>query len=168
MKKNILLILLMFLGIHSFAQTFSGVSFNNSGLCNQTAFVNNCGVSFEQDVTKPFGLRLMKNDTKTVWVDTGWGNAKIGLTIVGGIVSLISTSVLIPAIIYSMPIVTTVFGIFGGAGLIAVIIGLILPNDGYYKTVPVSIFPNTDFYTKTSFSESKLCFENSMGIKIAL
>ena len=144
--KKILLILITFICTTSiFAQN----SFHESFKSN--SFVQNEQCNYSQP-----NFKLMNNESsKQVWVDDGWGYGK-GLLFWSGLTGTLICGGL--ACLEFLDLTTTkglfavIFGLPAGGFLISTIIALCIPNEGHYKTVPISKIQNNPILSNIVFA----------------
>ncbi len=157
MKKIIVFLILAVMGVNLFAS--SGFGFNTNSKVS-TNFSSPLEMSYGID----YSYGLLGNETKQVWVDMGPSGGKMLLLVFGPIFSGIGLGsvVLNKALDLDEKGMYIAGGVIGGLGLTMLIVGLCLPDDGYYKTVEVV---NNDVFNSEIYLTSNIA-TTSVGYKM--
>lgn len=161
MKKIIWVLLLLIIGVNLFANSGYRLNSNSTPI---SKFSIPLDVSYNTD----YSYGLLGNETKQVWVDTGPSTGKKSCLISGGI--LCFSEVLLFPTALGLSIcrddgakgMWVAVGVTGGLGLTLLIVGLCLPNEGYYKTVEVV---NNDVFNSEIYLTSNIA-TTSVGYKM--
>lgn len=162
MKKIIVFLILAVMGVNLFAS--SGFGFNTNSKVS-TNFSSPLEMSYGID----YSYDLLGNETKKVWVDDGPSGGKVSLLISGGILCFSEFILLTTALALNVggddipKGLWVAVGVTGGLGLTLLIVGLCLPNDGYYKTVEVV---NNDDFKSEIYLASNIA-TTSVGYKMS-
>lgn len=162
MKKIIWVLLLLIIGVNLFANSGFRLNSNSTPI---SKFSIPLDVSYNTD----YSYGLLGNETKKVWVDEGPSTGKALCLWYGGILCF-SEIVLFPMTLGlnldrddGPKGMWVVVGVAGGLGLTLLIVGLCLPNDGYYKTVEVV---NNDDFKSEIYLASNIA-TTSVGYKMS-
>ena len=159
MKKIIWVLLLLIIGVNLFANSGYRLNSNSTPI---SKFSIPLDVSYNTD----YSYGLLGNETKQVWVDKGPSVGKVFLLTLGGIFS--GSGLLMVSFPKSLFLENQLKGLYiaggtvGGLGLTMLIVGLCLPDDGYYKTVEVV---NNDVFNSEIYLTSNIA-TTSVGYKM--
>lgn len=163
MKKIIIFLGVLLFGAIGFSQNFT---FGNDFLNNHET--QELEIGLFDFVSCPLQYELVKNETKKVWVNDGWGGGKIACVVIGGSLAFVGGLILIPAAILEEITALICGGVGAGLGVVTLIIGLCLPNDGHYETRYVSISNNIDLCSSLNYSQKNNNLNNTFGIRVKI
>lgn len=160
MKKIIWVLLLLIIGVNLFANSGYRLNSNSTPI---SKFSIPLDVSYNTD----YSYGLLGNETKRVWVDEGPSFGKEMCLVIGG--TLCFSGIALSPVPLALDEdsgskgMWVAVGVIGGLGLTLLIVGLCLPNDGYYKTVEVV---NNDDFKSEIYLASNIA-TTSVGYKMS-